>query len=95
MKVEEYLKKCKVRSVNELTDEQVVDYFIKRLAPKNSVVSVERAVNGWCGIPPQKEKALPLMREALSTGKRFVAHITDIGEGGEGKSGMSFSLSDY
>lgn len=93
MKVEEYLKKCNVSSVDKLSDDQVVAYFVNRLAPKNSEMSVLKAINGWYGIPPQKEKALPLMREALSKGKRFVAHIVDCGEGGEGK--IEFSLSDY
>jgi len=95
MKLESYLKMCGVSTVDKLSDEQVISYFTKNLAPKHSAQSVDRAVNGAWDIPPMRKEAMPLLRQAMITGQRFVCHIVECGENGEGTTHFELGLSDY
>lgn len=52
MNIQEYLKQCSVKSVDELTDEQVVDYYTKGnagIAQKCAVVLYVKKLSplGW------------------------------------------------
>lgn len=71
---EEYLAICKVDKVEALTDKQVISYFMERHSMNTDYLSVKRALYGWYDYPPQKDKALPLLREAMKTGKKFVCY---------------------
>lgn len=51
MNIQEYLKQCSVKSVDELTDEQVVDYYTKGNAGIAQKCAVELALQDYseCG----------------------------------------------
>lgn len=51
MNIQEYLKQCSVKSVDELTDEQVVDYYTKGNAGIAQKCAVELALQNYseCG----------------------------------------------
>lgn len=44
MNIQEYLKQCSVKSVDELTDEQIVDYYTKGNAGIAQKCAVELAL---------------------------------------------------
>lgn len=79
MTLQEYLKKCKAKDVDALTDKQVADY----LADSEDCatrMSVDTAMNGVCVYKPTKEiqaKAYKLMRQSLKENKKFRCFYAD------------------
>ena len=77
MNVEEYLKKCSVKSVDELTDEQVVNYYKGPdiyIGQKCAVLSAIRDC-GYKGVSKNLIKAS--VRKALKTGQDFKLYYVD------------------
>lgn len=73
MKYTEYLKLCNVESVDDLTYEQLAEFFIHGNSSTwnkfeaSLIMDSDRAF----GYPIDKEKCMEIMRKAMMTGKSF------------------------
>ena len=77
MNVVEYLKKCSVKSVDELTDEQVVNYYKGPdiyIGQKCAVLSAIRDCD-YKGV--SKNLIMTSVRKALKTGQDFKLYYVD------------------
>ena len=77
MNIREYLKQCSVKSVDELTDEQVVNYYKGTdiyIGQKCAVLSAIRDCN-YKGI--SKATIMASVRKALKTGQDFKLYYVD------------------
>lgn len=88
MKKEEYLKLKGCSSVDELTDKEVEEYFLKGYMGFSSQMSVERVVNERKTGLFNMDDAIKFMRQALEEEKDFVCHYI-MGEGVVKKEGDS------
>ena len=77
MNIQEYLKQCSVKSVDELTDDQVVNYYKEPdiyLGQKCAVLSAVRD----CDYKKKKKKRIMAsVRKALKTGQDFKLYYVD------------------
>jgi hypothetical protein len=80
MSKEEYLKLKGCSSVDELTDKEVEEYFLKGYMGFSSQMSVERVVNERKTGLFNMDDAIKFMRQALEEEKDFVCHYI-MGEG--------------
>ena len=69
MNIQEYLKQCSVKSVDELTDEQIVDYYTKGNAGIAQKCAVELALQDYseCGFTKDQIMTSCLIREKVVT----------------------------
>lgn len=70
--VADYLKICNVKSVEQLTNEQVFAWIKAgktNIQTENALWTVE---HGECGRMPDVTKAVKLMKQAIKEGKTFV-----------------------
>ena len=77
MNIQEYLEQCSVKSVDELTDEQVVNYYKGSdiyIGQKCAVLSAIRGC-GYKGI--SKNLIMASVRKALKTGQDFKLYYVD------------------
>ena len=77
MNIQEYLKQCSVKSVDELTDEQVVNYYKGPdvyIGQKCAVLSAIRDCD-YKGI--SKDLIMESVRKALKTGQDFKLYYMD------------------
>lgn len=78
MKIQEYLNRCNVKSVDELTDEQVVDYFIEGNAGIGQKCAVELALQDYSECGFTKNQIMTSLRKAMSSKMRFgMTYITN------------------
>lgn len=78
MKIQEYLNRCNVESVDELTDEQVVDYFLEGNAGVGQKCAVELALHDYSECGFTKEEIIDSLRKAMSTKAKFgMTYITN------------------
>ncbi len=77
MNIQEYLKQCSVKSVDELTDEQVVNYYKGSdvyIGQKCAVLSAVRD-GDFKGV--SKQTIMESVRKALKTGQDFKLYYVD------------------
>ena len=77
MNIQEYLKQCSVKSVDELTDEQVVNYYKGTdvyIGQKCAVLSAIRDFD-YKGV--SKNLIMESVRKALKTGQDFKLYYMD------------------
>ena len=77
MNIQEYLEQCSVKSVDELTDEQVVNYYKGPdifIGQKCAVLSAVRDCNNK-GV--SKATIMASVRKALKTGQDFKLYYVD------------------
>ena len=77
MNIQEYLEQCSVKSVDELTDEQVVNYYKGPniyIGQKCAVLSAIRDC-GYKGV--SKNLIMASVRKALKTGQDFKLYYVD------------------
>lgn len=78
MNIQEYLKQCSVKSVDELTDEQVVSYYTNGNAGIAQECAVELALQDYhkCGFTI--EQIMYSIRKAMKTKTKFgLTYITN------------------
>ena len=71
MNIQEYLKQCSVKSVDELTDEQVVDYYKEPDIYIGQKCDVLHAIRECDYIGVSKNQIMASVRKALMTGQDF------------------------
>lgn len=78
MKIHEFFNQCSVKSVDELTDEQVVDYFLEGNAGVGQKCAVELALHDYSECGFTKEEIIHSIRKAMSTKVKFgMTYITN------------------
>lgn len=70
--IEEYLILCNVRSIDELSNEQVLAWAKARKMGLMTRVSVKIVEKGLYGRKPDMEKAVKLLKQAIKEQKEFV-----------------------
>jgi len=81
MTKEEYLKKCGASSAKNLTEEQILDYFIAGNGGLQNKVSAMTIKTGrMCGCIVDRSKAIAMLRQAFDLDKVFEVNFVD-GEG--------------
>ena len=78
MNIQEYIKQCSVKSVDELTDEQVVDYYTKGNASIAQKCAVELALQDYSECGFTKDQIMTSIRKAMATKVKFgMTYITN------------------
>lgn len=78
MNIQEYLEQCSVKSVDELTDEQVVSYYTKGNAGIAQMCAVELALQNYPISGFTREKIMLSIRKAMKTKTKFgLTYITN------------------
>ena len=77
MNIQEYLKQCSVKSVDELTDEQVVDYYKEPDIYIGQKCDVLHAIRECDYIGVSKNQIMASVRKALKTGQDFKLYYVD------------------
>ena len=77
MNIQEYLKQCSVKSVDELTDEQVVDYYKEPDIYIGQKCDVLHAIRDCDYIGISKKQIMASVRKALKTGQDFKLYYVD------------------
>lgn len=87
MNIQEYLKQCSVKSVDELTDEQVVDYYTKGNAGISQKCAVELALQDYSKCGFTKVQIMTSIRKAMATkvdfGLTYITNESAIGPTGK------------
>ena len=91
MKKEEYLKQCGANNVNDLSDKQLLSYFLNGNGGYNnrsSAITVEACCFGMQKGDKDYKKAISLFREAFENGKTVdIQYIEGEGVVGFGRIG--------
>ena len=77
MNIQEYIKQCSVKSVDELTDEQVVDYYKEPDIYIGQKCDVLHAIRDCDYIGVSKNQIMASVRKALKTGQDFKLYYVD------------------
>ena len=77
MNIQEYLKQCSVKSVDELTDEQVVNYYKEPDVYIGQKCAVLNAVRDCDFKGVSKKQIMESVRKALKTGQDFKLYYVD------------------
>ena len=78
MSAEEYIKQCKVSSEKELTDEQIISYFLKRNGGLRNWVSASLVKSGRAfGCDIDRDKAIAMLRQAFVEDKVLEIHYIE------------------
>ena len=77
MNIQEYLKQCSVKSVDELTDEQVVNYYKGSDVYIGQKCDVLHAIRDCDYIGVSKNQIMASVRKALKTGQDFKLYYVD------------------
>ena len=78
MNIQEYLKQCSVKTVDELTDEQVVDYYTTGNAGTAHRYAVELALQDYSECGFTKDQIMTSIRKAMATKVKFgMTYITN------------------
>ena len=78
MNIQEYLKQCSVKSVDELTDEQVVNYYTEGNAGIAQMCAVELALQDYPISGFTIEQIMFSIRKAMKTKTKFgLTYITN------------------
>ena len=78
MNIQEYLKQCSVKSVDELTDEQVVSYYTNGNAGIAQKCAVELALQDYSKCGFTKVQIMTSIRKAMATKVDFgMSYITN------------------
>lgn len=78
MNIQEYLKQCSVKSVDELTDEQVVSYYTNGNAGIAQECAVELALQNYSECGFTKDQIMTSIRKAMVTKVKFgMTYITN------------------
>ena len=77
MNIQEYLKQCSVKSVDELTDEQVVNYYRGPDIYIGQKCDVLHAIRDCDYIGISKKQIMASVRKALKTGQDFKLYYVD------------------
>ena len=77
MNIQEYIKQCSVKSVDELTDEQVVDYYKEPDIYIGQKCDVLHAIRDCDYIGVSKNQIMASVRKALKTGQDFKLYQVD------------------
>lgn len=77
MNIQEYLKQCSVKSVDELTDEQVVDYYKEPDIYIGQKCDVLHAIKDCDYIGVSKNQIMASVRKAFKTGQDFKLYYVD------------------
>ena len=77
MNIQEYLKQCSVKSVDELTDEQVVNYYKGPDIYIGQKCAVLCAIRGCTYKGISKATIMASVRKALKTGQDFKLYYVD------------------
>ena len=87
MNIQEYLKQCSVKSVDELTDEQIVDYYTKGNAGIALKCAVELALQDYSKCGFTKVQIMTSIRKAMATkvdfGLTYITNESAIGPTGK------------
>ena len=75
MNIQEYLKQCSVKSVDELTDEQVVDYYTKGNAGIAQKCAVELALQNYSECAVSSSPSMIFMQIMTSIRKAMVTKV--------------------
>ena len=84
----EYLKQCDVNSVNDLSDKQILDYFLEGHGGRgnwSSAIDIKYYGYGMQKCDRDYKKAISLFREAFENGKTVDIQFIE----GEGVVGLS------
>lgn len=77
MKIEEcknitdYLRICNVQSIDDLTDEQVIEWAEAGKMGLQTELSVDTVMFGMFGVKPNKQEAIRLLKQAIKEKKTF------------------------
>ena len=78
MNIQEYLKQCSVKSVDELTDEQVANYYTNGNAGIAQKCAVELALQDYPISGFTREQIMLSIRKAMKTKTKFgLTYITN------------------
>lgn len=77
MNIQEYIKQRSVKSVDELTDEQVVDYYKEPDIYIGQKCDVLHAIKDCDYIGVSKNQIMASVRKALKTGQDFKLYYVD------------------
>ena len=78
MSAEEYIKQCKVSSEKELTDEQIISYFLQRNGGLRNWVSASLVKSGRAfGCDIDRAKAIAMLRQAFVEDKVLEIHYIE------------------
>ena len=77
MNIQEYIKQCSVKSVDELTVEQVVDYYKEPDIYIGQKCDVLHAIRDCDYIGVSKNQIMASVRKALKTGQDFKLYYVD------------------
>ena len=77
MNIQEYIKQCSVKSVDELTDEQVVDYYKEADIYIGQKCDVLHAIRDCDYIGVSKNQIMASVWKALKTGQDFKLYYVD------------------
>ena len=77
MNIQEYLKQCSVKTGDELTDEQVVDYYKEPDIYIGQKCDVLHAIRDCDYIGVSKKQIMASVRKALKTGQDFKLYYVD------------------
>ena len=69
--ITDYLNKCNVSSIDDLTNEQVLTWEKKKKMGVLTRVSVRIVEKGMYGRKPDMEKAIMLLKQAIKENKEF------------------------
>ena len=87
MNIQEYLKQCSVKSVDELTDEQVVSYYTNGNAGIAQECAVELALQDYSKCGFTKVQIMTSIRKAMATkvdfGLTYITNESAIGPTGK------------
>lgn len=89
MKIREYLKQCSAKSVDELSDKQVLNYFLDGNAGIGQKCAVELALQDYSDSGFSLEQIMTSIRKSMKTKTKFgMTYITNESADGpsEGKS---------
>ena len=78
MNIQEYLKQCSVKSVDELSDKQVLAYFHDGNAGVGQKCAVDLALRGYSECGFTMEQVMSSIRKAMKTKAKFgMTYITN------------------
>lgn len=87
MNIKEYLEQCSVKSVDELTDEQVVSYYTNGNAGITQKCAVELALQDYSKCGFTKIQIMTSIRKAMVTkvdfGMSYITNESAIGPSGK------------
>ena len=87
MNIQEYLKQCSVKSVDELTDDQVVNYYKEPDIYLGQKCAVELALQDYSECGFTKDQIMTSIRKAMATkvdfGMSYITNESAIGPTGK------------